>query len=95
MEHFGEEFHVGGLGGVLLAEVELEFEEPSVPGGPLGSLDEGSPLVEVALLGGGVDALVLLVAQLLQISDQPFLGWIAHIINMYQGSLRLHLPRGG
>ena len=78
VEHFGDELDVGWFGGVLLAELELELEQPSVPGRSLWPFYEGGPLIQVAFLWGGVDAFVLLVAQLLEVSDQSLFGRVAH-----------------
>jgi hypothetical protein len=78
VEHFGDKFNVGWFGGVLLTELEFELEQSSIPGCSLRPLDEGSPLVEVAFFWGGVDAFVLLITQLLQVSDQPLFGRVAH-----------------
>ena len=85
MEHFGDEADHGRLGGVLLGELELEFKESAVPCGALRAFDEGRPVAEVAFLWGRVDALVLLVAQLLQVADQSLLCRVAHtqLINSY------------
>lgn len=78
MEHLCHEAHAWRLSWVLLSKLELKFKEASVPGGAFGSFDEGSPVVEVAFFGRGVDAFVLLVAEFLQIPDEALFGRIAH-----------------
>ena len=78
MEHLGHELDVGGFGGVLLSELQFQFKETPVPGRSLWSLDEGRPLIEIALLGGSIDALILLVTKFLKVSDEPLLSWVCH-----------------
>lgn len=69
MEHLGDKLDLWWFGRVILGKFELEFEQSAIPCSALRPLDVGSPLEEVALFGRSVDALVLLVAQLRQISD--------------------------
>lgn len=80
VEHLGDKLDLWWFGGVILGKIELEFEQAAIPSSPLWSLDVGSPLEKVTLFGRSVDALVLLVAKLRQISDQSFLGWCAHYL---------------
>jgi hypothetical protein len=81
VEHLGEEFDLGRFGRILLGEFESEFEQSAFPRGTLGPLDEGRPFEQVALLGRGVDALVVLVAHLLKVADKALLSWGRHLIN--------------
>ena len=78
MEHFGDELDVWGLGWVLLGEAHPQLKQSPLPCNPLRPLDEGAPVVEIALLRRGIDAFVLLLAHLLQVSDQSLLRRITH-----------------
>ena len=78
VEHLGQEPDLGRLGGILLREFQDHLEKPALPGGAFGALDEGGPSKEVPLLGRGVDAFVLLVLHLLEVSDQSLLGGSGH-----------------
>jgi hypothetical protein len=80
VEHLRQEPHARRLRWILLRELQFQFEESPVPCSAFWSLDEGSPVVEVALFGGGIDAFVLFVAQFLQVANESLFGWIAHII---------------
>lgn len=80
MEHLGDKLDLWWFGGVVLGKFELELEQAAIPSSPLRPLDVGSPLEKVALFGRSVDALVLLVAELRQISDQSLLGRCAHYL---------------
>ena len=65
MEHFGDKLDVWGLGWVILGKVHLQLKQSPVPCSSLRSLDKGTPIVEITLLGRGIDAFILLLAHLL------------------------------
>lgn len=69
MEHLCEKLNIRWLSGIFLTKIKFEFKESSIPCSTFRSLDKGSPLIKISFLWGGIDALILLVAQLLKISD--------------------------
>lgn len=78
MEHLGQKFYIGSTGRVLLSELKFEFEETSLPCGSLWTLDEGTPIVEISFGRRGVDGLVLLLGEFLEVSDESFFCRVAH-----------------
>lgn len=65
VEHLGLELDNGRLIGVLVVEIHLQAEGSALPNGIQGAVYNSLPLVQIVLIGDSIDALIVVLLDLL------------------------------
>lgn len=73
MEHLAGELDCGWLVGVLLREIQLELEEPTLPRGFINAFNGGRPSQQVTPLRRGDDIIPRLILDAFEVFEQPAL----------------------